>query len=108
MLPVYVRAPAPYNALDLEVAYDSQRLTPAGVILHRGSDAGLTSFHASRAGSLRVAMASSEPIKRRFGLLMRLEFTLADGIRDPGDVRALTAKVDELPANVAGGLPVRR
>lgn len=108
LLPVYVRAPAPYNALDLEVAYDSQRLTPAGVRLGRGSSSGLTSFHAPRAGSLRVAMASSEPIKRRFGILLQLEFTLADGMNDPGDVRALTAKVDELPANIAGAAPVVR
>jgi hypothetical protein len=106
-LPVYVRAPAPYNALDLQVGYDPQRLTPAGVVLRR-SDSGLTSFHATRAGSLRVAMASGEPIKRRFGVLLQLEFTLADGMSDPGDVVALTAKVDELPATIAGAASVRR
>jgi hypothetical protein len=108
LLPVYVRAPAPYNALDLEIAYDSERLTPSGVVLGRGSDSGLTSFHATRAGSLRVAMASSEPIKRRFGVLLQLEFTIADGMSDPGDIRALTARVDERPANIVGGVPVVR
>jgi hypothetical protein len=101
-LPVYVRAPAPYNALDLQVAYDPERLTPSGVALRRPGDSGLTSFHAVQAGSLRVAMASGEPIKRRFGVLLQLEFTLANGMAEPGAIQALSAKVDELPATIAG------
>ena len=101
-IPVIVRAPARYNAVDLHIAYDAAHLTPAEVVLGRRMSSGLTSFHAPSAGLLRVAMASAEPIKRRFGMVLALEFTLADQVTEPGPSHMLAANVDEAPAVIVG------
>ncbi len=107
-VPVYVRARTPYNSLDLKVAYDPSRLTPAGVSMQRPTDAGITSSNAAQPGLLRVAMASGEPIRRRFGVLLMLDFTLAAGMTDAGQLQALEASVDERPATITGSAPARR
>jgi hypothetical protein len=107
-VPVVVRAVGRYNAVDLQIAYDAARLTPAGVVLGRRMSSGLTSFNAPSAGLVRVAMASAEPIRRRFGMVLSVEFTFADQITDPGNVQVLSANVDETPAVVAGSAPSRR
>ena len=99
---VFVRSPAPYNALDLRIAYDPSRLVPTGVAMQRQAASGLTSFYSPESGLLRVAMANSEPIKRRFGVLLTLQFQLAAGASDPGEPQALSARIDELPAVIAG------
>jgi hypothetical protein len=107
-IPVVVRAAGRYNAVDMHIAYDASRLTPDQVVLGRRMSSGLTTFYAPSAGSLRVAMASAEPIKRRFGMVMALEFTLADEITDPGAVQVLAANVDEKPATIVERAAARR
>jgi hypothetical protein len=103
-----VRAPGPYNALDLRIAYDATRLAPANVAMRRPTSSGLTSFYAPETGVLRVAMATGEPIMRRFGVLLTVEFTLVPAASDPGDVQALAASIDEVPAIIAGSAALRR
>ena len=99
--PVYVRSNATFNALDLQVGYDATHLTPAGARLrHPSANAIVTSF-ASSPGTLRVALASGEPMGRRHGTLLILEFAVADGA-DGGAVEAKTASIDEQPAAIAG------
>jgi hypothetical protein len=109
-LPVYVRSAAPYNSLDLQVSYDPARLTPKldGITFQHPGDDGITSANAPQPGVLRVAMASGQPIMRRFGALLMVEFTLADGMSDPGTLQALQASVDELPAKIAGNVAAVR
>ena len=107
-VPVYVRARGPYNSLDLKVAYDPSRLTPAGVSMQRATDTSFTSSNAPQPGLLRVAMASGEPIRRRFGVLLMLDFTLAAGMTNAGQVQALEASVDERPAAITGSAAARR
>src|SRR5262249_40609317 len=52
---VYVRAPGPYNAVDLRIVFDATRLVPAGVTMRRPTSSSLTNFYAPDAGVLRVA-----------------------------------------------------
>jgi hypothetical protein len=101
-LAVYVRAPVAYNALDLRIAYDPTRLVPTGVDMQRPTNSGLTSYYAAEPGVLHVAMATGEPIMRRFGVLLTVRFTLATGVSDPGQLQALSASIDELPALISG------
>jgi hypothetical protein len=107
-VPVYVRTRTPYNSLDLSVTYDPSRLTPTGVSMQRAIDSGITSSNAPQPGLLRVAMASAAPVRRRFGVLLTLDFTLAAGVTDVGPVQALAANVDERPATVAASAAARR
>lgn len=107
-VPVFVRAMGSYNSLDLQVAYDPARLTPTGATLQRPGDSGIASANAPQPGLLRVAMASGDPITRRFGVVMMLGFTLANGATDPGSVQALQASVDEIPATIAAAAASRR
>jgi hypothetical protein len=96
-LPVYVYSPAPYHALDLQVTYDPDQLTPAAASLRRSSAGGLSSMHVVSAGTLRVAIASGEPIKRRSGALMVIDFTMRDAAGASEPV-AVDASIDEQPA----------
>jgi len=106
-LPVYVRAPAPYNALDLRIVYDQTRLAPSGVDIRRPTNTGITTYYAPQAGLLHVAMATGEPITRRFGVLLTVRFTLAPGVSDPGQPQALSASIDELPAVIGAAAAER-
>jgi hypothetical protein len=100
-VPVYVRTNAMFNALDLQITYDATRLTPTGARMrHASTNAIVTSFSPA-AGSLRIAMASGEPMGRRHGTLLILEFAVADGA-DGGAVTAKVASIDEQPAAIAG------
>jgi hypothetical protein len=99
-LPVYVRSGAPYHALDLLLSYDPTRLTPTGAQLRKSAASGITSYNAPTPGIMRVAMASGEPIKRRHGVLLVLNFTV-EGDAATGDIRAMDASVDERTAVIA-------
>lgn len=98
-VPVYVRATGSYQAVDLQLAYDATRLTPTGVVLRRASDSGIATFYVAQPGQLRVAMASGKPITHR-GIVLRIEFDLAQGASGTGSVQALAASVDEAVARV--------
>jgi hypothetical protein len=98
-VPVIVRATGRFNALDLNVTYDAGRLTPGTVVLGHNMSSGFTS-QAANGGVLRIAMASAEPIRRRLGMLMSLEFTRVDASTDPGTVAISAANVDEEPATI--------
>jgi hypothetical protein len=100
-VPVYVRSVAPYNSLDLQVAYDPARLAPTSARLRHPSDSTIVTSYAPKPGTLRIAMASGEPMGRRHGVLLVLEFAVT-GDGDPGDVRVDVANVDEQPATVTG------
>lgn len=100
-VPVYVRNALPYNALDLHVTYDAARLSPAGTRLRHASDSTIVTSFSPEPGTLRVALASSEAMGRRPGVLLVLEFALA-GDGDPGTVRVDVANVDEQPAAITG------
>ncbi|MDX2169033.1 MAG: matrixin family metalloprotease [Deltaproteobacteria bacterium] len=99
-VPVYVRSSAPFNALDLQVAYDETQMTPTSARLRRSVDSSIVSMHAGSEGILRVAMASGEPIAPRHGVLMVLEFTTS-GDPAPDAVRGASANIDEQPALAA-------
>jgi hypothetical protein len=96
-VPVYVRSSEPFNALDLQVAYDETKLTPTSARLRRSVESSIVSMHSSAAGLLRVAMASGVPIAPRHGVLMVLEF-VANGNPPPNAVQGASANIDEQPA----------
>lgn len=96
-VPVYVRSTAPFNALDLQVAYDAAHLTPVAARLRRRGESAIVSTHAATPGVLRVALASSAPIAPRHGVLLVLEFT-ADGDVARDAVQGMAANIDERPA----------
>jgi hypothetical protein len=98
-VPFYLRTSAPYQALDLQIAYDPAQLAPADVALRHASDPGLISFHAAPGGVLRVALASGEPLTRSSGILLMLEFDRVAGT-DAAKVQLLSANVDEQSALV--------
>ena len=98
-VPVYVRSGAPFNSLDLQVAYDPAQLTPTGARLRHPSESAIVTTFAPTPGTLRIAMASGEPVGQRHGMLLVLEFAVAGGA-DGGIVQAMTASVDEQPAAV--------
>jgi hypothetical protein len=100
-VPVYVRSNTTFNALDLQVSYDAAHLTPAGARLRHPSENAIVTSFAPSPGTLRVALASGEPMGRRHGTLLILEFTVADGA-DGGAVSAKAASIDEQPAAIAG------
>ena len=100
-VPVYVRANAMFNALDLQVTYDATRLTPTGARMRHASDSAIVTSFSPAPGTLRIAMASGEPMGRRHGTLLVLEFAVADGA-DGGAVTAKVASIDEQPAAIAG------
>lgn len=100
-VPIYVRGAATFNALDLQLAYDPARLTPAGARLRHPSDSAIVTAFAPVPGTLRVALASGMPMGRRHGALLVVEFTVAGGA-GRGAVEAEAARIDEEPAAVAG------
>ncbi len=99
---VYVRSSTPYNAVDLQVTYDATRLTPTGAVLQQPASSALATANAPHPGVLRVAMASGEPITRRRGALLRLDFSRAASSPPPGKLRLVAAHVDEAPAIAMG------
>jgi hypothetical protein len=96
-LPVYVHSPAPYHALDLQIAYDPERLQPTSAAPRRRHAGALASLHVGAPGLARIALASAEPIRRRSGALLVVEFALTGDARPPTPI-ALGASVDEQPA----------
>jgi hypothetical protein len=102
-VPVYVRSSAPFNALDLQVAYDPSRLTPSEARLRHPSNSALVTTHAAVPGTLRVALASGDALKRMHGKLLILEFTVSGGRGDgAGTVGLTSASIDEQPATITG------
>lgn len=97
-VPVYVSSRAPFNALELQVAYDPARLQPTGARLRRGSDRAIVTTNAPLPGQLRVAVASGEPMGTRHASLLTLEFAVTGG--PGGAVRALAGNVDERPVTI--------
>ena len=100
-VPVYVRTNALFNSLDLQITYDATRLTPTGARMRHAADSAIVTTFSPAPGTLRIAMASGEPMGRRPGTLLILEFDRADGA-DGGAVTAKAASIDEQPAAIAG------
>ncbi|MEO8601608.1 MAG: matrixin family metalloprotease [bacterium] len=99
-VPVYVRNAGPFNALDLEVAYDPTHLTPGTARLRRAVESAILTTFAPTPGMLRVAMASGEPMQNRHGVLLILEFAV-DGDPSSDSIRGNAASIDEQPASIA-------
>jgi hypothetical protein len=97
-LPIYVHSAAPYNALDLELKYDPEQLTPVSTVLRKANAAGLSSLHVVEPGTLRVAVASAEPMRRRSGALFVIEFSV--GAEPADQPTATAANIDEKPAAI--------
>lgn len=101
-VPVYVRSAGPFNSLDLQLTYDSTHLTPGTARMRRSVESAIITTFSPTPGTLRVAMASGEPMQTRHGVLLVLEFSVT-GEMGATDVRGDAASIDEEPASLAGG-----
>jgi hypothetical protein len=101
-VPVYVRNAAPFNSLDLQVAYDSSHMTPGTARLRRTVASAIVTTFSPSPGTLRIAMASGEPMQTRHGVLLVIEFSVT-GETGTSDVHADAASIDEAPASLTGG-----
>jgi hypothetical protein len=99
-LPVFVHSPAAYNSLDLQLAYDPARLTATGVTVRRDAASAIATFHQLPDGTLRVAVASGDPITRRPRAVLTLTFVLASDDAGPGPITVTSAHIDEAPAKL--------
>jgi hypothetical protein len=96
LLPVYVRAQAPFHALDLRVVYDASALTLRSVHTHGSASEAMIGVSANRPGIVGVSLASAQPIDAAAGAVVLVEFTGADA----APPQILHAQVDEQPARV--------
>lgn len=102
-LPVYVRDADGFSALDLHIQYADADLQPTGAKLRRPADGVIVTTHTPEPGTLRVALASGEPLGHRAGALLTVEFAVTDKPAR-GAVRLDGAVVDEEPATIRRGV----
>lgn len=98
-VPVYVRASAPFSALDAVLHYDASRLQAVGVKLGRAAGNALVRLDDHSAGTLRLALAASEPLAGRHSALLTVGFRVL-GAGRPRSVEAVRFRIDEEPATV--------
>lgn len=102
-VPVFVRSAAPYHALSLQLAYDPAGLAPRRVVLQRAARTAAAAFHSGGPGTVRVALASAQPIAPSDVQVVAVEFTAAHGGNRPGPIVVTGAAVDELAAQLVDG-----
>jgi hypothetical protein len=100
---VFLRSRAAYSSLELQLAYDADRVALRDVIVRPPAGPGATaSQHVLRPGVLRVGLAAAHPIARVHARILTVEFTLANAADAPGAIVGTTASVDELAATLTG------
>ncbi|MGD9763028.1 MAG: matrixin family metalloprotease [Candidatus Binatia bacterium] len=96
-VPVHVRDPHVFRALELHLRYDPDRFTPVDARLRAPGATAMRRWNADIPGRLRVAVASGPPIKTRRGPLLIVEFAALGRAGNP-DVRIEAAAIDDRPA----------
>jgi len=100
LIPIYVRAHAPFTALDIQVSFDPSTLSLTSVT-PRGSAAGaMTGTSAESPGTVVVSLANATPIDPSLGVMLVLEFHVSGTVAS-NPVQLVQAQVDEQPTTVA-------
>ncbi len=97
-LPVYVQSSAPFQALDLRIAYDASALTFTSADTHGPALHALTGVNSAEPGLLGISLASAKPLSGRAALLI-IEFGRPGRSVGTG-AELLAAQVDEHTAAV--------
>jgi hypothetical protein len=97
-LPVYVQSTAPFQALDLRIAYDASALTFTSAGPHGRAIHALTGVNSTEPGLLGISLASATPISGH-GTLLMIEFGRPGKSAGTG-AQLLAAQVDEHTAAV--------
>jgi hypothetical protein len=98
-LPVYVQSSAPFQALDLRIAYDASALTFSSVDPRARAAHALTGVNSTEPGLLGISVASATPISGHGAALLTIEFGRPGKAVGTG-AQLLAAQVDEQTAAV--------
>ncbi len=98
---VHVRSTQAYQSIDLDIAYDPTSLEPLSVERRRAGGRTLLGHQVVRPGLLRIGFATSEPVRRRHGAFLDVQFAVIGDVGDANSVQPVDARVDEVPAYVA-------
>ena len=101
-VPVSVRAPEPFHALDLQLRYDHTQLRLLGVRAARSDGATMVSFGSDAPGRIRIALASGRALPGDGRAFLVVDFASATGQPSARLVRPYFLAVDERVAPVAG------
>lgn len=95
-LPLAIKGSEPFYSLDVTITYDNDVLRPIAVKKLRAAGSALAVFNLARAGVVRIAVASAEPMP--FGLsVVALDF---QGVAPSDAIRVTRANVDDQPAEI--------
>ncbi len=93
--PVYVRSRLPYQSLDLELRYDESEMSPTGLEGRRTTSRAMLGHNVVQPGTMRIAFASADMVRRRQGILLFVNFDLTTPARAPSSVYPVDARIDD-------------